>query len=180
MERSVVSSPVTSGAEYAHTSRVHEPEPLVEPEYEPFDDPEVRPRRSMPSLWGLGERATWVAGLVLALSAFTGWYAGTGEGVSVSVLGWHTGLLGKLVFFVGIAVLLLVLLRYTGVELPASVPESLVVIVLGSLATIFVLVRLIDIPDEFFFAGRGIGLFISLAAALALIVAGLLEASEEL
>jgi hypothetical protein len=43
-----------------------------------------------------------------------------------------------------------------------------------------VLVRLIDIPDEFFFAGRGIGLFISLAAALALIVAGLLEASEEL
>ena len=132
------------------------------------------------SLWGLGEKATWVAGLVLAVSAFTGWYAGTGEGDSVSVLGWHTGLLGKLVFFLGIAVLLLVLLRHTGIELPASVPESLIVIVLGSLATIFVLVRLISIPEEFFFAGRGIGLFVSLGAALALIVAGLLEASEEL
>ena len=76
--------------------------------------------------------------------------------------------------------LVLVLLRHTGVELPASVLESLVVIVLGSLGTIFTLVRLISIPDEFFFAGRGIGLFISLGAALALIVAGLLEASEEM
>ena len=153
---------------------------MIEPDYEPYEDPAAAPRPRVPSLWGLGEQATWVAGLVLAVSAFTGWYAGTGEGVSVSVLGWHTGLLGKLVFFVGIAVLLLVLLRHTGIELPASVPESLVVILLGSLGTIFVIVRLISIPEEFFFAGRGIGLFISLGAALALIVAGLLEASEEL
>lgn len=159
---------------------MQEPEQLAEPGYEPLEREAAAPRRSVPSLWGLGEKATWVAGLVLAVSAFTGWYAGTGEGVSVSVLGWHTGLIGKLVFFLGIAVLLLVLLRRTGIELPASVPESLVVIVLGSVATIFVLVRLIAIPDEFFFAGRGIGLFISLGAALALIVAGLLEASEEL
>jgi len=159
---------------------VQDPPPLVEPDYEPLEGETVAPRPGVPSLWGLGEKATWVAGLVLAVSAFTGWYAGTGEGVSVSVLGWHTGLMGKLVFFLGIAVLLLVLLRRTGIELPASVPESLVVIVLGSLATIFVLVRLISIPDEFFDAGRGIGLFISLGAAVALIVAGLLEASEEL
>ena len=159
---------------------MHDPESMAEPDYEPFEGAPVAPRRGVPSFWGIGERATWVAGLVLALSAFTGWYAGTGEGVSVSVLGWHTGVLGKLVFFVGIAVLLLVLLRHTGIELPASVPESLVVIVLGSLGTIFTLVRLISIPDEFFFAGRGIGLFISLGAALALIVAGLLEATEEL
>ncbi|HWN21790.1 MAG TPA: hypothetical protein VNP93_07435 [Gaiellaceae bacterium] len=159
---------------------MHEPEPTSDPDYEPFEATTVAPRRGVPSLWGIGERATWVAGLVLALSSFTGWYAGTGEGVSISVLGWHTGLLGKLVFFVGIAVLVLVLLRHTGIELPASVPESLVVIVLGSLGTIFTLVRLISIPDEFFFAGRGIGLFISLGAALALIVAGLLEASEEM
>lgn len=159
---------------------MQDPPPLVEPDYEPLEGETVAPRPGVPSLWGLGEKATWVAGLVLAVSAFTGWYAGTGEGVSVSVLGWHTGLMGKLVFFLGIAVLLLVLLRRTGIELPASVPESLVVIVLGSLATIFVLVRLISIPDEFFDAGRGIGLFISLGAAVALIVAGLLEASEEL
>ena len=53
-------------------------------------------------------------------------------------------------------------------------------IALGALATIFVLVRAISIPDEFFFAGRGIGLWISLLASVALIGAGLLQASEEL
>ena len=130
--------------------------------------------------WGLGERLAWVAGLVLALSAFTGWYSGSGEGVTVSVLGWHTGTIGKLVFFVGLAVLVLAALREAGIDLPASVPESLIVIALGSLATIFALIRLISIPDEFFFAGRGIGLWISLLASVALIGAGLLQASEEL
>jgi hypothetical protein len=154
--------------------------------YDPEDDftaePRQAPRLRAPRLWGLGGRITWVAGLVLALSAFTGWYTGTGadEGVEVSVLGWDTGILGKLVLVLGIAAIVLVLLRETGIELPAAVPESLVVIALGALSTIFVLVRLISIPDEFFFAGRGVGLAISLVAALALLIAGLLEAAEEL
>jgi hypothetical protein len=154
--------------------------------YEPEDDFTAEPRPAVrlrgPQLWGLGGKLTWVAGLALALSAFTGWYSGTGadEGVAVSVLGWDTGILGKLVLVLGIAAIVLVLLRETGIELPAAVPESLVVIALGALSTIFVLVRLISIPDEFFFAGRGVGLVISLVAALALLVAGLLEAAEEL
>jgi hypothetical protein len=139
----------------------------------------VRPRGV--GLWGLGRQMTWVSGLVLAVSAFTGWYVGSGEGLSLSVVGWDTGALGKLVFVVGVAVVALVALREAGIELPATVPESLVVIALGSLATIFVLIRLITIPDEFLPAdGRGIGIWISLAAALAVIVAGLLQASEEL
>ena len=133
-------------------------------------------------VWAVGERLTWVAGLVLMLSVFMGWYAGTGDdGVTLDVIGWHTGPLGKLVFFLGVAVLVLVALRAAGIELPASVPESLVVIALGSLATIFVLIRIIDIPDKFFpWSGRGIGIWISLLAALALVFAGLLRASEEL
>ena len=53
-------------------------------------------------------------------------------------------------------------------------------VALGALATIFVLVRVISVPDDFFFAHRGVGLWISLAAALAVIVAGLLQASEEM
>jgi hypothetical protein len=130
-------------------------------------------------LLGLGDRLTLLMGVVLGVSAFTGWYTGTGEGVTVSVLGWHTGTLGKLVFFVGLAVILLIALRELGIELPAAVPESLVTIALGSLATIFVLVRIVSIPDDFFFAGRGIGIWISLVAGLAVVGAGLLEASEE-
>jgi hypothetical protein len=159
---------------------VESPEPPIETVYDPAEEPAAALRRGGPSLWGLGERATWVAGLVLALSALTGWYSGEGEGVNVSVIGWHTGLLGKLVFVIGLAAILVVVLRQWGFDLPAAVPESLVVIGLGALATIFVLVRAISIPDEFFFADRGIGLWISLVAAVGLIGAGLLQASEEL
>jgi len=107
------------------------------------------------------------------LSAFTDWYAGSESGgaFTLSVIGWHTGALGKLVFFVGLAVLALVALREAGIELPATVPESLVVIALGSLATIFVLIRVISIPDQFPGSGRGIGIWISLLSALAVIAA---------
>ena len=156
------------------------PEPLLDAPYDPAGEPPAALRRTGPSLWGLGERATWVSGLVLALSALTGWYAGSGEGVEVAVLGWHTGWLGKLVLFIGLAAVLVVLLRQWGFDLPAAVPESLIVIALGALSTIVVLVRAISIPDEFFFAHRGVGLWISLVASLALIGAGLLQASEEL
>ena len=124
---------------------VETPDRLTEPSYDPAGEPPAALRRIGGSLWGLGEQATWVSGLVLALAA-----------------------------------ILVVVLRHWGVELPAAVPESLVVIALGSLSTILVLVRTISIPDEFFFAGRGIGLWISLAASVALIGAGLLQASEEL
>ena len=159
---------------------VETPEPLNDPSYDPAREPGAALRRLGPSLWGLGERATWISGLVLALSALTGWYAGSGEGVNVAVLGWHTGVLGKLVLFVGLAVVLVVVLRELGIEPPATLPQSLVTVTLGALATIFVLVRVISIPDDFFFAHRGIGIWISLVAALAVIVAGLLQASEEL
>jgi hypothetical protein len=129
-----------------------------------------------------GERLALQSGLVLAISSFTDWYSGSqGDGLTLSVIGWHTGALGKLVFFIGVAALGLVALREAGIDLPATVPESLVLIALGSLATIFVLIRLISIPDTFFgTAGRGIGIFISLAAALAMIASGLLRAAEEL
>ncbi len=156
------------------------PETAPEPGWEPAAEPEPAPRRAGTSLWGLGEQVTWITGLVLALSALTGWYSGEGEGVTVSVIGWHTGVLGKLVLAIGLLAILVVALRQWGVDLPAAVPESLVVMALGALATIFVLVRAISIPDQFFFAGRGIGLWISLLASVALIGAGLLQASEEL
>jgi len=131
-------------------------------------------------LLGMGGRLGFLGGLVLAVSAFTGWYTGPGEGVTVSVTGWNTGALGKLVFFLGLAAVLVVALREVGVDLPAAVPESLVTIAIGSLATIFVLIRAFSIPDDFFFAGRGVGLWISLAAAIGIIAAGLMQASEEL
>jgi hypothetical protein len=129
---------------------------------------------------GLGGRLTFLFGLLLAMSALTGWYTGEGNGTTVSVIGWHTGTIGKVVLFLGLAAVLLVVLREVGVNMPASVPESLVAIAIGSLATILVLVRIISIPDDFFFASRGAGIWISLACAVGVILAGLLEASDEL
>jgi hypothetical protein len=158
-----------------------DPHPVNRPDEQEWATSRPRPARPLENVWAWGERLTWVSGLVLAISAFTDWYVGSGAGPTTSVIGWHTGALGKLVFFIGLAVLALVALRESGIELPATVPESLVVIALGSISTIFVLIRLISVPDEFFgWRGRGIGIFISLVASLAVIAAGLLRAGEEL
>lgn len=158
------------------------PDPYVPPaEEDVWLDPGPRPGRPTGGIWAWGGTLTWLSGLLLAVSAFTDWYAGDGQGVTTAIIGWHTGTLGKLVFFIGLAVLAIVALRESGIELPATVPESLVVIALGALSTIFVLIRLISIPDAFFgWRGRGIGIFISLIASLLVIAAGLLRAGEEL
>jgi hypothetical protein len=142
---------------------VQTPEPF--PPEEPYVGANDRFAPDVAWIWGAGERLTWLSGLVLSLS---------------TVIGWHTGTLAKIVLVIGLAVIALHLLHQAGIVLPATVPESLVVIVLGSIATILVLIRLISIPEEFQPASRGIGIWISLVAAIAVIVAGLLRASEEL
>lgn len=163
-------------------------QPVEPPDFFDVDAPEtgapapagaLRPPAG--GIWAAGERITWVSALVLALSSFMGWYAGSGVGVKLAVIGWHSGVLGKLVFFIGLAVLALVALRESGFELPPTVPDSLLVLGLGALALIFVLIRLISIPDSVLPAdGRGIGIYISLFASLGVILGGLLRAAEEL
>jgi hypothetical protein len=168
----------------------------VESDLFDFDDPELdepappprSPRTTLPQLrpgggiWSAGGRIAWVAGLILMLSSFMSWYSGNSiEGPTLSVIGWHTGTIGKLVFFLGLALVVIALLREAGIELPPSIPESLVTIALGALGTILVLVRLISIPDTFAgTSGRSIGLWIALGSALAVIAAGLLRAGEDL
>ena len=122
-------------------------------------------------------RVASTAGLVLTLSPFMDWYAATQpSGLTYSVTGWHTGALGKLVFFIGLVTLIIEALREAGIELPAKEPDQLVLIGLGALASIFVLIRLASVPDTYFATGsRGIGLFVALLAALGLVAAGLLR-----
>lgn len=141
-----------------------------------------RPERATPVAGSLGVRLAWVSGLVLTISAFTDWYVGTlPNGLTFSVTGWHTGSLGKLVFFIGLATLILEGLRAAGIVLPAAVPDRLILIALGALAVIFVLVRLISVPDTYFVStSRGIGLYIALLGALGLLGSGLLRTAEDL
>jgi hypothetical protein len=151
----------------------------ADPPPQPRDTGVVRPQPE--GIWAAGDRVASLAGLILALSSFTDWYAGSGVGVTLSVIGWHTGLIGKVIFFIGLAVLAIVVLREAGVDLPRSAPESLVILALGVLATVFVLIRVISIPDQVLPAdSRGIGIWISLLAAVGVIVGGLLRAAEEL
>ena len=155
------------------------PEPYPTFRSEP---PPRRVARRSPALAEWAERLAWVSGLVLAVSAFTDWYTGTlPNGITLSVTGWHTGALGKLVFFVGLVTLILEALRESGIELPPAIPERLVLVALGALATIFVLIRLLSVPDEYFpSTSRGVGVFIALLAALGLLATGLLRTAEEL
>jgi hypothetical protein len=151
---------------------------------EPRIDVRARQRLATATFKNTGEALAWLGGLVLALSSFMGWYSvSTGSFAageqSLSLLGWHSGVLGKLVFFVGLAVLALLTLRATGYELPPSVPSGMVIAGLGALGTVLVLVRLIDLPDDYSPIGRSIGLWISLVAALLLVAAGLLKSADE-
>ena len=122
----------------------------------------------------------WLAGLLLTVSPFMDWYTATmPNGLTFAVTGWHTGALGKLVFFIGLATLILEALREAGIELPPSVPEHFILIGLGALASIFILVRIAWIPDTYFAAGsRGIGLFVALFASFGLVAAGLLRVAD--
>jgi hypothetical protein len=139
------------------------------------------PRRPpVPSISSPGEALAWLSGIVFALSSFMGWYSFEGELATVSVTGWNTGTIGKLVLFVGLSALLFLVLGATGLELPPSIPAGAVVSGIGAVGTILVLIRVIDIPDRFAGAGRGIGLWISLLAGVLLIVAGFVKANEEL
>jgi hypothetical protein len=136
----------------------------------------------MDELWALTGTIAALSGFVLVLATFMDWYSGDGgDGVTISVTGWHVGALGKLTFLVGVAALGLLALRRFGIVLPASLPESLVLIGLGVLATVFVLTRLIWVPRDFLpVYGRGIGLWVALLSAGGLILAGLLETADEL
>jgi len=147
----------------------------------PVPPPPRYARRHAEGIWAAGDRVVWLSALILALSSFMDWYAGSGVGVKLAVIGWHTGALGKLVFFIGLAIVAIVALRHSGLELPPSLPESLVILALGVLATVFVLVRVISIPDAVLPAnGRGIGIWIALIAAFGVVAGGLLRAAEEL
>jgi hypothetical protein len=140
------------------------------------------PRRMAPvGLRSPGELLSWLAGLILTLSALMGWYSVSGDvRGTLSVTGWNTGTVGKLVFVIGLAVLVLLSLRAFAVELPPQVPLGMVIAGLGAFATILVILRLIDIPKRLQPAvGRSLGIWISLLASLLLIVAGLLKSADE-
>lgn len=140
----------------------------------------ARPARARGTrTWTPGEGLAWIAAIVFTVSPFLGWYTGDVDGLRLSVVGWDTGALGKLVLLVGLATLAVLGLRAGGVDLPPGVPHGMVVAALGALGTLFLLVRVATIPDDYVELGRAVGLWVSLLAAVVLIVAGLLTSAED-
>ena len=131
------------------------------------------------SLWSPGDALAWIAALVYMLSAFMAWYSGTIDGITLSVIGWDTGTIGKLVFFVGLGLLIVLALRVFGLHPPPALSGGAMITILGTTATILILIRVINPPEDIEPTGRSIGLWISLASAVLMIVAGLLRAAEE-
>ena len=119
-------APDRAHVRFVDTSTTVEPSEPYPPERPPPPEPEiVSATCSLPlpgGIWAAGERVTALAGLVLMLSTFMGWYAGSDEGPTIAVIGWHTGAIGKLVFLLGLAVVVLVVLRELGIELPRDRP----------------------------------------------------------
>ena len=129
--------------------------------------------------WTPGESLAWIAAIIFTLSPFMGWYTGDVDGLRLSVVGWDTGVVGKLVLLVGLATLAVLGVRAAGIELPPTVPFGMVIAALGALGTVFLLIRVATIPDDYVELGRAVGLWISLVAAVLLIVAGLLKSAED-
>ena len=78
---------MTSKASFPILPPVQTPEPYEPgPAAERRSDPSAPIPRPAAPLTGFGAHLAWIAALVLAVSAFTGWYTGSGEGPTVAVI----------------------------------------------------------------------------------------------
>ena len=130
--------------------------------------------------------------VVLFISLFLDWYkvsvkgfgdVGSEGGSAFDALGIGPVFL----LLVSLVVIAIVVVRALGVALPElPVPLSTVILGLGALATLYILFRLIfvpdgDVPDAFDDAvdfGRSIGIFLAFLSALAITAGGFLSARE--
>jgi hypothetical protein len=129
-------------------------------------------------------------GLLLIISLFLNWYTVSAKGsvvdFSISGSGWETlGFIDILLFLIGVIAIIIAGLRALG-KMPASLPASpgLIVLVLGGLATLLVLYRLIDTPgaganSDLVDVGRAFGIFVALIAALGVTLGGWMTWNEE-
>ena len=126
-------------------------------------------------------------GLLLIISLFLNWYKVSAEGalvdISVSASGWDAlGFIDILLFVIGIGAIALAALRAFGMSDRVPIPTGFALLILGGIATLLVIFRLLVIPDadvDGIDIGRSIGVFVALIAALATLVGGWLSWNEE-
>jgi hypothetical protein len=133
-----------------------------------------------------GEQIIGVSAIVLFIFSFFSWYSvDFGGGVDIpgvdttaSANGWDVTL-GWLAVIIGLVMLAQILAsKFGNVNMPdlGSVTWGQVHLGLGAIALLFLIIKLIDVPDG---VDRKIGLFVSLVAAAGLAVGGYLKFQEE-
>src|SRR3954454_14222722 len=131
------------------------------------------------------------SGLVLFLSLFLEWYSVNIRGFTgdlPTVTGWRAlGFIDILLFLVAVIAIAVAVLKAAGMLPPPRLPASpgFILLVVGGIAVILVLFRIISIPDEGagnlpgVDVGRSFGIFLALLAAAGVALGGWLTWNEE-
>jgi hypothetical protein len=138
----------------------------------------------------MGELIAAISGVVLIISPFLDWYSISAKNsvvaFSVSGSGWDAlSWVPWVVTIVGLVAIALGIMRAVGTappQLPAS--QGFILLVLGAVATIFVLFRILVTPDagassSLVDVGRSFGIFIALLAAAGVTFGGWTLWNEE-
>lgn len=111
-------------------------------------------------------RSTWLAGggsVVLLLSTFFAWGKFSAGPLSISISGWDTGSLGKLVFFSSLIAILLVVVDHMNVDVSQMpIRISLALAIVAGAGLVFVILRFLFMPDGL---SRAWGLYLAIIAA---------------
>ena len=123
---------------------------------------------------------TGIGGLILFISVFLDWFKFSFGGIGMSGVGGASGVdATKLCYLIALVALLaiaVVVLRVVEVDLDAMpVPMSVVVMAAGGLSLVIVILRMVIHQD---FLSLSYGIFISLIAAIAVVVGGVLMQRE--
>jgi hypothetical protein len=138
----------------------------------------------------MGELVAGIAGVVLIISPFLDWFSISAKNsiinFSISGSGWDAlSWIPWIVTITGLVAIALVVMRAmaaTPPNLPAS--PGFILLVLGGLSTIFVLFRILVVPDagassSLVDVGRSFGIFLAFIAAAGVTVGGWLLWNEE-
>jgi hypothetical protein len=133
--------------------------------------------RVQPSDW-----VTGIGGLILFISVFLDWFKISFGGIGVGGVGGASGVdatkLCYLIVLLALIVIAVVVLRVVEVDLDAiPIPMSVVVMAAGGLSLLIIIVRMVIHQD---FLSLSYGIFVSLVAAIAVVVGGVLMQREDM
>jgi hypothetical protein len=122
-------------------------------------------------------RNDWIIGggfVLMFIGTVAPWYGVDLGFASVTANGWHGSYLGWLTFILCLAAALAVL-RHVVADLAIALPDAVIAVACGGVSALIVVIRIFTKPQ---FTGLRWGIFVALAGALVVAVAGFLKYGE--